>query len=254
MPWCPKCKSEYREGFTVCADCGSRLVDEEPEEEILIEAEAEAEVEVVEIVPEDVLEDSSEESAVENPGENSGEEHLSEKDRLRMAEEEPGMRRVYSSGFYHDNTERANDNKSSAKVLLFMGVIGLLVTGLSYFGVLPFRFQNSLLFYIVMAALFVVFIISGIISLKNAKYFEKQAVTENSLKDELLEWCKNNLDASEIDGRVGSYGEAPEILYFKRFSYIKAKMNHQFMNLDQGFLDKFIDDYVFDMVFEDKES
>ena len=28
MPWCPKCKSEYREGFTVCADCGSTLVDE----------------------------------------------------------------------------------------------------------------------------------------------------------------------------------------------------------------------------------
>ena len=30
MPWCPKCKSEYREGFTVCAECGSKLVEEEP--------------------------------------------------------------------------------------------------------------------------------------------------------------------------------------------------------------------------------
>ena len=29
MPWCPKCKSEYREGFTVCADCGGVLVDED---------------------------------------------------------------------------------------------------------------------------------------------------------------------------------------------------------------------------------
>ena len=33
MPWCPKCKMEYREGFTKCADCGEYLVDKLPEEE-----------------------------------------------------------------------------------------------------------------------------------------------------------------------------------------------------------------------------
>lgn len=32
MPWCPKCKTEYREGFSVCADCGSQLVEELTEE------------------------------------------------------------------------------------------------------------------------------------------------------------------------------------------------------------------------------
>jgi len=26
MPWCPKCRTEYREGFSVCSDCGSSLV------------------------------------------------------------------------------------------------------------------------------------------------------------------------------------------------------------------------------------
>ena len=30
MPWCPKCRSEYREGFTECADCRVALVDELP--------------------------------------------------------------------------------------------------------------------------------------------------------------------------------------------------------------------------------
>ncbi len=25
MPFCPKCKAEYRDGFTVCADCGTSL-------------------------------------------------------------------------------------------------------------------------------------------------------------------------------------------------------------------------------------
>lgn len=30
--WCPKCKSEYREGFLVCSECGSVLVAELPKE------------------------------------------------------------------------------------------------------------------------------------------------------------------------------------------------------------------------------
>ncbi len=31
--FCPKCRAEYREGFSVCVDCNSDLVDELPTEE-----------------------------------------------------------------------------------------------------------------------------------------------------------------------------------------------------------------------------
>lgn len=30
--WCPKCKTEYRPGITVCKDCGTPLVDREPDD------------------------------------------------------------------------------------------------------------------------------------------------------------------------------------------------------------------------------
>lgn len=36
MPWCPNCKSEYQEGFTVCSDCGADLVESLEEEAILV--------------------------------------------------------------------------------------------------------------------------------------------------------------------------------------------------------------------------
>jgi len=33
MPFCPKCRAEYREGFSRCSDCDVDLVDELPREE-----------------------------------------------------------------------------------------------------------------------------------------------------------------------------------------------------------------------------
>lgn len=33
MPWCPNCKTEYREGVKVCSDCGAKLIDEIKNEE-----------------------------------------------------------------------------------------------------------------------------------------------------------------------------------------------------------------------------
>ena len=48
--------------------------------------------------------------------------------------------------------------------------------------------------------------------------------------------------------------ESEEILYFRRFEAIKARLNHQFLNLDQGFLEKLIDDTVYEMVYGDEEE
>ncbi|MCL1807680.1 MAG: zinc ribbon domain-containing protein [Oscillospiraceae bacterium] len=33
MPWCPECGEEYREGFSLCADCGRPLAETMPDDD-----------------------------------------------------------------------------------------------------------------------------------------------------------------------------------------------------------------------------
>ena len=217
MPWCPKCKNEYREGFSVCADCGSVLVDEET----CVRLEAEQ--------PADFSSEAAEEKAGASQSRGKG-----ESSRIP----------------YRDNAERASENRSSAWVLMAVGGFGIAVLILGITGMIPLHFSNAYLFYGVMAAVFILFLVAGIISMKNALIFEKSAESENSVKTALLDWCRQNLRKEDLDQQIG-IEEKPsmEILYFRRFEAIKAKLNHQFLNLDQGFLEKLIDDTVYEMVY-----
>ena len=249
MPWCPKCKTEYREGFTVCADCGSQLVAEEPgdsSDERLREKSREYTRETE--LDDDVSPD--EEPASTEDEEGAGME--SEESEEATVEDGVRRRRTGGNGLYQDSSERASDNRSSAWVLLGLGTAGLVVVVLGAAGILPLNMGNPYLFYGVMGAIFILFVVAGIVSMKNAKFFEKKAESENSLRQTLLDWCGENLRADEIDAEVCAAGVSEEIAYFRRSSYIKEKLNHQFVNLNQGFLDQFIDDYIYDQVFGER--
>lgn len=291
MPWCPKCKNEYREGVTVCADCGCELVEEEQfahlssvtfgdreqlEElkkylefnkiqGVTIQFDEEDKVYELLVREEDrqkavsmtrvFLKESQNREAKEEQAETDvgGETELSEAEETATDKQEESC----FDGLYLNSSTRAEENRSSAWTLLLVGAVGMVFVILGIAGVLPIHVGNTYMFYGVMSAVFILFLVMGVVSMKNAKIFARKAESENTLKDTMIQWYRENLTADLVDAEIEDVqNTSDELLYFKRVQKLKEKFNNQFMNLDQAFLEHFIDDEVYEHVFpgeEDKE-
>lgn len=285
MAWCPKCKNEYREGIRVCAECGCELVEEKElhdkkpvvfgEEQQMLTLKGFLEynnIKSVEIrydekeaVHELWVKDSDlqrarkavrvfmEQKAMEKLQEMQENGTLEELVESEADKEEASSGTHKPAQPYINSAQQAEENRSSAWTLLVVGGLGLIAMILGIVGVIPLKLGNPYMFYGVMSAVFILFIVMGAVSMKNAKIFAKKAESENSLRDSLLKWCAENVTAEKVNAQIENAAEMPdEILYFTRYELIKKMMNHQFMNLDQGFLEKLIDDELYDMVFDEE--
>lgn len=284
MPWCPKCKNEYVEGRKICVDCGVELVDspEERKSYPVIFGEQEqmerlksflvySQINSAEVAYDE--KNSVYELFVSN-GERvraaaaihvflkqeeeqaQGEEGLGQTDDEPLSFVESDIPRkpavpVYK-GVYQNSAKMAEENRSSSYMLLLVGGIGLIAMILLFMDVihLPFLMANKYMVCGVMGGLFFLFIVMGILSMKTSKVLEKKAEMENSLANEMQKWCEAYLTAKNVEEDLLLEGESSEEMkYFKRTDKMKFMISRQFINLDEDFLDAFVDDY-YSKIFE----
>lgn len=100
---------------------------------------------------------------------------------------------------YQSNAELAKDNHSSGAMLIIVGIIGIVID-LIVFSTNPFNVPefNRFLSCGVMLALFILFIVMGILSLRTYKILIVKAAEEDNLKKELTKWCDDNLTKEKI--------------------------------------------------------
>lgn len=245
MPWCPVCKCEYKKGIEKCADCKVDLVES-------LEAEnPEEKEEAIEFANAMVFTEALEEASIE-----AGDK---EEDGDTEAEKEADAELVKFNipkkvNVYQDSREKSSENRNSAYILLGVGIIGSVILILICLDIIPVytSLTSKIITAGVMGSLFVLFIVMGIVSLKNAKKFDKQAALEGDLTKGILDYCEEKCSKDAIDEALNDeeWEElSEELKYFKRIEYIKAVITRQFMNLEEEYLDH-ICDRVYEMFYE----
>ncbi|MBD5482897.1 MAG: hypothetical protein HDR15_10335 [Lachnospiraceae bacterium] len=289
MPWCPVCKNEYKEGVTVCADCGETLVASlgerkevllcSGEEALILRMQKFMEYNDIPVIFEHEDEEAClyvlpkherkakqavrvflVESALKEEAQNQeddlicadaadGEESEEEAEDRPDAEDGENDLRA-PSGVYRKKSERADDLRSSGEVLLVFGILGCIAMILIDFGILPIRFGNRIMMNVIMFALFLFFIGFGVYSLKDARKSRAEASDEDKLTEQIHTWVKEHLTAELVDEASGLEEEdADEIRFFKRTEVIKKKITAEFQEAEEAYLDN-LAETVYQELFE----
>jgi len=240
MAWCPVCKCEYKEGITKCAECKVDLVDslEEKGYEPIFE--------------QDVFEEETASLDVKEITENKN-IHFIDREaniaavKMAMAKKDTSV--------YRGSKELAAENKSSAYILLPVGILGIIALVLIWFDVIPLYsgITSKIITSAVMGALFTVFIVMGVLSLKNAKKLDEEAAKEGDLSKEIIDYFSKNLSAERLDEQImdEQWNElSEEERYFKRIECIKECITNQFMNLEDNYID-FMCDEIYTKFYEE---
>lgn len=248
MPWCPKCKEEYREGITVCAECGEALVEslKEDVQEERCEAAAE-ETAGEESVPD--MEETDDEPADYDWDE---EKSAAEKDEdmqnaeMEEPEETDGLQEAKNTA-YVKKADEYKDLVGTGYTFVILSVLGLVYLVLCQLKVIPISY--NILALIVLTAMFVIFIIIGISSFVKAASIKELIGSEEEESKSILSWLREHAGPDRLEAMKGE-DESEEEYYLNLTEQLKGELKEVYMEAEDSYLEMLIEEY-YSEVFEE---
>lgn len=265
MPFCPKCKNEYRKGFTECHECKIPLVDSLEEAEAL-QMQPKRVFDVNDERSYEFLDQYKEEAEEEEDSEIVSYSDLtfSEKQFQKNDEDESDddlevvapiseqmMRQrqiaeaIRKQSSYVDKKQKIEDYKSSGFVLTLVGGVGLVALVLLYLGIIPgfSGLKSNYMFMGVMLVMFIVFIIAGIVSFAQIKTIILEAEADDNLISRVNQFFDEYLTVEKLAKEVVcSKKDTEEEMYFKRTEYMTRVLLQKFPEMNESLREKIIDD------------
>ena len=265
MPWCPKCKNEYRAGIAICPDCKETLVEELTEDmEEFIALFQTTDEELKNKLVKYLIHCNHkvrEESGIAETEEGKQLVHailvpqgdakealqeirtvLSYDAKQEAGEEDlkPRHRAPEPSTLYVDAKSRYEEYKSTGIMFLVFAALFLVFGILNLVGVIAITASTVSL--VLIFAMAVAFTYVGITSLKKVSSLKEEASTEEQTTDIIMKYLKENFSKEQLLADINEEITG-EMLYFQLMETMKEAASEQFPDADENYLDALLEDY-----------
>lgn len=281
MAWCPKCKMEYREGITVCADCGTPLVEEFKEEEeqvaiLLTEKQelaqkfhdfleyshiqgsilgfAEATGEYSVSVPVSAAKEAKKLfkgfylTEVENAQEDADKDSSPENTDTAAVSENTDSKETEDTDIHPQQAasvyvKQEDRYKDYSSTAWTFLAVGIVGLGFTVMNIRGyFTFFNNPVSYTAAVFIFLGCLFVSGTSFRSAKKAKGKIAEENRFTDEVKEWMEHNIRECDL-APVRDTALSDEINFLNEITYIKNAVTEHFGEMDEAFLDEITEEF-----------